>query len=85
MKSQLEDTVTLRYIKSQLWNIGLVSQTGFRLNQHYVIVQLGHLSNVYKRALEKTITAVHFWDKIKALIYFKISQSKFILVETVQT
>ncbi len=44
-------------------HLGLVSQTGLRLNQDYAIVQLGHLRIFYKRALEKNITGVHFETK----------------------
>ncbi len=44
-------------------HLGLVSQTGLRLNQDYAIVQLGHLSIFYKRAFEKNITGVHFETK----------------------
>ncbi len=36
-------------------HLGLVSQTGLRLNQDYAIVQLGHLRIFYKRALEKIL------------------------------
>ncbi len=52
---------------------GLVSQTGLRLSQDKVIIQLGHQSNFYKRVFIK-----HYWcpSQTKALIYFKINQSK---------